>query len=175
MPVNPAVRSRLEAQGFYGLDEEALDELAPWMRWTYTLGMLVTIVAVALTSPVVLWSLSAVTTVGVLLPFHPFDLLYNYGFRHLTGTRPFPESGPPRHFVFIVASIWLAATGLAFHLGADLLGFALGVPLILVAALASTTNLCIPSFIYNTVVTHLNQQLTKGANGDWHRSCSTGR
>jgi uncharacterized protein DUF4395 len=151
MPVNSTVRSRLEAQGFCGLDEEALDELAPWMRWTYTLGMLVTIVGVTMTSPVVLWSLAAVTAVGVMLPFHPFDLFYNYGFRHVTGTRPFPKSGPQRHFVFIVASIWLAATGWAFYLAADILGFALGVPLILVAALASTTNFCIPSFIYNTV------------------------
>ena len=157
MPVNPTVRSRLEAQGFCGLDEEALDELAPWMRWTYTLGMLVTIIGVAMTSPVVLWSLAAVTAVGIILPFHPFDLLYNYGFRHVTGTRPFPKSGPQRHFVFIVASIWLAATGWTFYLGADILGFALGAPFILVAALASTTNFCIPSFIYNTVVSGLNK------------------
>jgi hypothetical protein len=157
MPVNPAVRSRLEAQGFCGLDEKALNELAPWMRWTYTLGLLVTIVGVAMTSPAVLWSLAAVTAVGVFLPFHPFDLLYNYGFRHVTGTRAFPKSGPQRHFVFIVASIWLAATGCAFYHGADTLGFALGAPLILVAALASTTNFCIPSFIYNTVVSRLNK------------------
>jgi len=99
MPLNPTVRSRLEAQGFCGLDEEALDELAPWMRWTYTLGMLVTIIGVAMTAPVVLWSLAAVTAVGVILPFDPFDLLYNYGFRHVTGTRPFPKSGPQRHFL----------------------------------------------------------------------------
>ncbi|MGE5694566.1 MAG: DUF4395 family protein [Candidatus Sericytochromatia bacterium] len=161
MPVNPTVRSRLKAQGFCGLNEEALDELAPWMRWTYTLGMLVTIVGVAMTSPVLLWSLSVVTAVGVMLPFHPFDLLYNDGFRHVTGTRPFPKSGPQRHFVVIVASIWLAASGWAFHLGADILGFALGVPLILVAALASTTNICIPSFIYNTVVSRLNKPAAK--------------
>ena len=37
------------------------------------------------------------------------------------------------------------------------MGFALGVPLILVAALASTTNFCIPSFIYNTVVGRPNE------------------
>jgi hypothetical protein len=77
MAVNPIVRSRLEAQGFCGLDDEALEELAPWMRWTYTLGMLVTAVGVALMSPVVLWALAAITAVGILLPFHPFDLLYN--------------------------------------------------------------------------------------------------
>ena len=97
MPVNTTVRGRLEAQGFCGLDEEALDELTPWMRWTYTLGMLVAVVGVAMTAPV----------------------------------------------------------------DADILGFALGMPLILVAALASTTNLCIPSFIYNTVVSRLNKPAAK--------------
>jgi hypothetical protein len=161
MSVKSTARSRLEAQGFCGLDDETLDELAPWMRWTYTLGMLVTIVGVAMTSPVVLWSLAAITAMAVILPFHPLDLLYNYGFRHVTGTRAFPKSGPQRHFVFIVASNWLAATGWAFYRGADILGFALGVPLILVAALASTTNFCIPSFIYNTVVSRLNKPAAK--------------
>jgi hypothetical protein len=151
MTVDPTVRRRLEDQGFCGLDDEALEELAPWMRWTYTIGMLVTLVGVAMASPAVLWTLAAITSVGIVLPFHPFDLLYNYGFRYVTGTRPMPHSGPQRHFVFIVATVWLAAAGWAFHVGADIVGFALGVPLILVAALASTTNFCIPSFIYNSV------------------------
>jgi hypothetical protein len=90
--------------------------------------------------------------VGIVLPFHPFDLLYNHGFRYVTGTRPIPNSGPQRHFVFVVATVWLVATGWAFYLGADIVGFAVGVPLILLGGLASTTNFCIPSFIYNTVV-----------------------
>lgn len=157
MAANPIVRSRLEAQGFCGLDDEALNELAPWMRWTYTLGMLVTIVGVALQSPAALWSLAAITSVGIVLPFHPFDLLYNYGFRYVTRTRPFPKSGPQRHFVFTVATVWLVAAGWAFYIGSDILGFALGVPLILVAAVASTTNFCIPSFIYNSVVGRRNE------------------
>jgi len=151
MPVNPTVRSRLEAQGFCGLDDATLEKLAPWMRWTYTLGTLVTVIGVALMSPVVLWTLAAVTSVGILLPFHPFDLLYNYGMRYLTHTGPFPNSGPQRRFVFVVATAWLIATGWVFHVGADVVGIALGVPLILVGALASITNFCIPSFIYNTV------------------------
>ncbi len=70
------------------------------MRWTYTLGTLVTLVGVVVTSPVVLWSLAAITSVGIFLPFHPFDLLYNYGMRYLTRTVPLPNSGPQRHFVF---------------------------------------------------------------------------
>jgi hypothetical protein len=152
MTVSPTVRSRLEAQGFCGLDDKTLAELGPWMRWTYARGTLITLIGVVLTSPVVLWVLAAVTSVGIFLPFHPFDLLYNYGMRYLTRTGPFPASGPQRHFVFVVATVWLITTGWAFHIDADVVGITLGVLLILVGGLASTTNFCIPSFIYNTVV-----------------------
>lgn len=151
MPVNPVVRGRLEAQGFCGLDDATLEQLAPWLRWTYTIGTAVTVVGVVLMSPGILWALAVITSVGIVLPFHPFDLLYNFGMRHLTGTPPFPHSGPQRRFVFVVATGWLIATGWAFSVGADVAGIALGVPLILVGALASITNLCIPSYLYNTV------------------------
>ena len=88
---------------------------------------------------------------GIFLPFHPFDLLYNYGMRYLTRTGPLPNSGPQRHFVFVVATAWLAVTGWAFHVGANIVGIILGGLLVFVGGLASTTNFCIPSFIYNTV------------------------
>ena len=152
MTDSSTVRGRLETQGWCGLNDATLPELAPWLRWTYTLGLLITIIGVAFMSPPVLWSLAAVTFLGIFLPFHPFDLLYNYGVRYLTGTGPFPKQGSQRRFVFAVASVWLAATGWAFHVGSDIAGFALGVPLILVTALASTTHIWIPSLIYNRVL-----------------------
>jgi hypothetical protein len=140
------------------LDDATLEALAPWMRWTYTLGTLVTAIGVALMSPAVLWALAAITAVGIFLPFHPFDLLYNHGMRHLTCTGPIPDSGPQRRFVFIVATLWLIATGWAFSVGAGLAGVALGVPLIFVGALASITNFCVPSFIYNAVAGRRSRQ-----------------
>ena len=156
----------MKLRAFADSTNAALEELAPWMRWTYTLGTLVTLISVVTTSPAVLWSLAAITSVGIVLPFHPFNLLYNYGFRYVTGTRPSPNSGPQRHFVFVVATVWLVAAGWAFYLSADIVGFALGVPLILVAALASTTNFCIPSFIYNSVVgRRTNQRATEVSEG----------
>jgi hypothetical protein len=62
MTVSPTVRSHPEAQGFCRLDDKVLEELAPSMRWTYTLDMLATIIGVTLTSPAVLWSLVANNT-----------------------------------------------------------------------------------------------------------------
>lgn len=148
---NSTVRNRLEAQGFCGLDDATLDELAPWLRWSPVLCTLIMITGVAMQSPIVLWALASAAFLGALLPFHPFDLLYNYGARHLTGTRPLPHQGPQRRFACGIATLWLIGTGWAFHGGANMLGYALGVPLILVAALVSTTHICIPSMIYNAI------------------------
>jgi hypothetical protein len=152
MPDLTTTRRRLEAQGFRGLDDAALQELAPWLRWSPVLCTACMVVGVAMQSPLALWALAAVAFLGALLPFHPFDLLYNYGARHLTGTRPLPHQGPQRRFACGVATAWLIATGWAFHAGMQVLGFALGVPLILVAGLVSVTHFCIPSLIYNTFI-----------------------
>src|SRR5258708_9930213 len=107
------------------------------------------ILGVAMQSPVVLWLLAAAAFFGAFLPFHPFDLLYNYGVRHFTGTRPFPHNIPQRKFACGLASPSLIATGWAFYVGASPLGFALGAPLILVAALVSTTPTCATSTLYS--------------------------
>lgn len=146
-----AIRSRLETQGFLGLDDATLDELAPWLRWSPVFCTFFMILGVAMRSPAVLWGLAGVAFVGALLPFHPFDLLYNYGARHLTGTRPLPHHGPQRRFACGLAAAWLVATGWAFYTGADTLGYVLGVSLSVVAGLVSITHICIPSMIYGAV------------------------
>jgi len=151
MAVSSVVRSRLEAQGFCNLDDATLSELAPWMRWSPALCTIFMAAGTALNSPVILWSLAATAFLGALLPFHPFDLLYNYGMRFLTGTRALPDQGPQRRFACGIATVWLAGTGWAFHTGVTLVGYALGIPLVLVAGLVSVTHFCIPSFIYNTL------------------------
>jgi hypothetical protein len=151
MTVSASIRSRLEAQGFCDLDAAVLGELAPWLRWSPAICTVVMTVGVAMRSPAVLWSLAAIAFLGALLPFHPFDLLYNYGARYLTGTRPLPHHGPQRRFACGLAAPWLLGTGWAFYVGADMVGYALGVPLILVAGLVSTTHICIPSMIYNAL------------------------
>lgn len=148
---NSTIRNRLEAQGFCDLDDATLQELAPWLRWSPALCTLFMVIGVATQSPIILWALAGTAFLGALLPFHPFDLLYNFGMRYLTGTRPLPHQGPQRRFSCGIATVWLIGTGFSFHVGANTLGYALGIPLILVAALVSSTHICIPSMIYNAV------------------------
>lgn len=111
MAVKSVIRSRLEAQGFCNLDDTALEEIGPWLRWSPSICLFFIALGVLLKSPLVLWALAAIAFLGVLLPFHPFDLLYNHGMRYFTGTRPLPHQGPQRRFACGVATVWLIATG----------------------------------------------------------------
>ena len=128
-----------------------MNELGPWLRWSPALCTVVMVAGTALAAPPILWTLAVIASLGVILPFHPFDLLYNYGFRHLVGTRAFPHQGVQRRFACGLAAAWLVGTGLAFDSGWMMTGYALGWSLTAVAALVSTTHFCIPSLIFNTV------------------------
>jgi hypothetical protein len=140
----------LQIQGHY-LDDEALAEIGPWMRWPYVFCASILVAGVALASPWVVWGLSAMAITTVFTPSHPFNYLYNHGVRHLTGTRPLPRNTAQGKFACGVAGIWLIATGAAFFVGATTLGYVVGGVLAAVATLVATTHICIPSRVYNAL------------------------
>lgn len=151
MPAMPVVRCRLEAQGFLGLDDVALAEIGPWLRWSPALCAVFMATGTILASASVLWTLAAIAVLGAVFPFHPFDLLYNHLVRRLTRTQPLPHHAAQRRFACGLAATWLTGTGLAFHEGASALGYLLGGTLTAVAAIVSVTHFCIPSLVYNTL------------------------
>jgi hypothetical protein len=140
-------RKFLQLQGF-NLDDEELSEIGPWMRWPYVFCASILAVGVLLASPVIVWGLSAIAIATVFLPSHPFNYAYNYGVRHLTGTRPLPPSTAQGRFACGVGGVWLIATGAAFFTGATTLGYALGGVMVAMATLVATTHVCIPSLVY---------------------------
>lgn len=150
MALSPVIRARLERQGFVGLDDAALSEVEPWLR--FSPGVCATLMGLgtALALAPLLWALVPIAALGAVFSVHPFDLVYNYGLRRLTGTRPLPPNGPPRRFACGMASVWLATTAAAFTAGVAPLGYALGGVLTAVALLVSTTHFCIPSLMYQT-------------------------
>lgn len=149
MPALTVVRRRIEAQGYRGLDDAALVEVGPWLRWSPALCALVIALGTILASPPLLWAVAAIALLGAAMPVHPFDVLYNHAVRHLTGTPPLPHHGPQRRFACGVAAAWLTGAGLAFHEGAAMLGYVLGGALVVVAAVIAVTHFCLPSLVYN--------------------------
>lgn len=151
MIVSIVTRQRLETQGFVGLDDATLAEVAPWLRFSPALCAALMGLGTALASPALLWVVMGTAILGAIFPAHPFDLLYNYGIRHLTGTRRLPPNGAPRRFACGIAAVWLAGTGYAFHAEAAIVGYVLGGVLTLVATVVAATHFCIPSLVYRAL------------------------
>ena len=149
--LTPTIKRRLEIQGFTDADPKMLAETAPWLRFAYGFCAVLAAVGVILASPAILIGLTLFSAWGAASPVHPFDYIYNYGIRRITGTGPLPERGAPARFACGLGTVWLVATAWAFYAGMMLTGYTLGVLLILVAGLVSTIHFCIPSLIYRTI------------------------
>lgn len=159
--LSPVVRKRLEIQGFTGLDDATLCEVGPWLRFTPLVCAALMGLGTALALPALLWALVPVAALGAVFPVHPFDLVYNFGLRRVTGTRSLPPNGAPRRFACGMAALWLAATASAFMVGAAAVGYVLGGVLTSVAALVGTTHFCIPSLMYRLLTGSLRTQIAQ--------------
>ena len=149
--LSATTRRRLNVQGFCDVDDKTLTSLAPWLRMAFGMCALIAGVGTALASSTVLWVLTPIAALGALTPVHPFDLIYNYGIRFARHTGPLPKRRAQNRFACGVGTVWLAATALAFQSGALTAGYILGGLLTGVGVLVSTTDICIPSMIYNTL------------------------
>jgi hypothetical protein len=96
--LTPRTRRRLDIQGFDAVDVQELAPVAPWLRLAFGLCGLLGGVGTLLASPIILLVLALIAALAAASPVHPFDLIYNYGIRHLTGTGPLPRRGLPTRF-----------------------------------------------------------------------------
>ncbi len=147
--ISKTTRQRLNVQGFCDVDDKTFAEVMPWHRLAFGLCAIFAATGTVLASPTILWILTVVAILAALFPVHPFDLIYNHGIRYLRNTGPLPKRPAQTRFACGVGAIWLVATALAFQSGALILGYILGGALTAIAVLVSTTDICIPSMIYN--------------------------
>jgi hypothetical protein len=141
-------RRRVELQGFGGLDDRTVQELDPWLRLSPAICMVWAAVGTALGSPAVLGALVPFAAAGALATRHPFDAIYEHGFRHHLRTASIPRYGAPRRFACAVATGWLVGTAAAFDAGATTRGRVLGASFVCAAAVPTFKGFCIPSWIY---------------------------
>jgi hypothetical protein len=145
------MRCRVEAQGFVGMDDAMLSDVGPWLRLAPGLCMTWAAIATVTASATAFWILVPFAALGVILPGHPFDTIYNHGIRHVLGKPHLPRYNAPRRFACGVATVWLSAAALAFQSGATTLGYILGGSLVIAAAVPTFTDFCIPSFVYGLI------------------------
>lgn len=144
-------RNRIEAQGFLDLDARMLTQINYWLRLSPAICMVWTAVGTALSSAPILWALIPFALLGALLPGHPFDVLYSYGFRHLVHGPRLPHYPLPRRFACLMATIMLAVSAWGFQTGNLVLGHIVGWFLVAAAFVNVSTGFCIPSFIYGLI------------------------
>jgi len=145
--VTATVRKRIEAQGFCGLDDNTCAQINYPLRLSPAICMVWAAVGTALASPIILWSLVPFAALGAILPGHPFDVLYNYGLRHLLGTPALPHYGARRRFACALATLMLIVAAWGFQAGMPMLGYVMGWSLVAAAFVNVITGFCIPSFI----------------------------
>ena len=137
------IRYRIERQGFTGFDDAAIAQLNVGLRFAPAICSLLTLATTLEGNALGLLALAPAGLVGVITGRHPFDAVYDYGFRYLWGhPRTMPAARAPRRFAFAVASTWLTVAGGLLALGATTLGLAFGFAFSAVTMLAAVTNAC---------------------------------
>ena len=118
-----STRRRLDIQGFTDVGDDVLTEVGPWLRLAPGLCALWILLGTIFASSTIIWSLVPIAVLGVIFPVHPFDLIYNFGIRHLTNTRKLPKRCAPNRFACGLASVGLIVTALLFQAGLTTEGY----------------------------------------------------
>ena len=146
---SPTRLSRLRAQGYCNYSDEDLSDLAFGNRFALILCSTIVAIGVITASIPTLAAMMVIALFGVILPYHPFDYIYNYAIRNFVNKPELPPRSRQATFACGIATIWLAATICLFYTNYSITGYISGGLLFSVAFLVSTTDYCIPSLIYN--------------------------
>jgi hypothetical protein len=138
------MRGNLTTQGYCLADDERR-RLSVALRFSTGTCLLLVATALALESSAMVFALSGVGLVAGFSARHPFDLIWNYGVRHVTGGPALPPNPTRRRHAFKVATVWLLLVGGLLSAGATTIALALGGLLVAACATVTTTNLCLPS------------------------------
>lgn len=139
----------IKAQGYFHLTDPEINALAFGNRFAYILcGSLLTVAVIMAHIPLLL-VMTSIAFATVILPYHPFDYIYNHVLRHSLKKPELPPRSKQLKFACTIATLWLIATTSLFYAGSTVAGYVVGGMLVSVALILITTDYCIPSMIYN--------------------------
>lgn len=142
----------LKAQGYYNLSDAEISELAFGNRFAYIVCGSIVAIAVATAHIPTLVVMTIVAFLGIILPYHPLDYIYNHVLRGMLNKPELPPRSKQLKFACVIATLWLIATIYLFYAGLSVAGYVLGGLLVAVAFIVSATDFCIPSMIYNLML-----------------------
>jgi hypothetical protein len=155
----PGVRlRRLRAQGFTTQNDQLLTDMAFGIRFAYRVCVIVLLVAISLKSTALFTSMLGIAFLGIVLPNHPFDYVYNYALKGLLNKPGIPMRPSQLKFACMIATAWLGAVVYLMTSGYKTAALSLAAILAAIALLPSTIDLCIPSTIYKVIFREKKQQ-----------------
>lgn len=149
--ISPARIHRLKVQGYCNFKDDELSKLAFGNRFAYILCDSVLLIGIVTSNIPLLSILFFIAIFGIVLPYHPFDYIYNGLLSNPMNKPKLPPRSKQLKFACIIASTGIASTIFLFYTGLTLAGYIAGGLLFFVAFLVSTTDICIPSIIYNFI------------------------
>jgi hypothetical protein len=138
------MRGNLTTQG-YCLSDDDRRRLSLGLRFSTAICLLLVITALALESSAMIFALSGVGLLAGLTSRHPFDLVWNYGVRHVAGGPALPPNPTRRRHAFKIATVWLLGVGALLAVGLTTIALVLGGLLVAACATVTALNFCIPS------------------------------
>jgi len=139
---------RIREQG-YNCSNHEIAGLAIGNRFAYQLCTSLLLLGVVFANIPLLIVMFGVAFLSIILPNHLFDYIYNHAIRHCFKLPKLPPRSKQLKFACSIATIWIAATIYFFYQELFTAGYIAGSSLLFVAILVSTTDICIPSIIYN--------------------------
>jgi hypothetical protein len=150
-PISSKLIKRLKIQGYCNLSEYHLSELAFGNRLAFIICSIVVFIGVAMANIPLLSVMGIIAFLGIVLPYHPFDYIYNHGLRIIMNKRKLLPRSSQIKFACTMATLWLASTITLFYMDYMIAGYIVGGVLFSSAFTVSITDICIPSLLYNFI------------------------
>ena len=143
--------NRLRAQGYTSETKKELTGMAFGIRFAYRACIAILTVAMVTQSIVLFGVMLGIAFLGIVLPNHPFDYIYNFTLSGWMNRPKVPARSPQLKFACSIATAWIAAVIYLMVTGQTTLGTIMTINLIVIAMFPATSDFCIPSAIYNAL------------------------
>lgn len=147
--ISATCRRRLHNQGYQNLSDVELSEHHFGIRLAYWVCSILAIAALVTGNVWFVLAVAMVAFLATIPPYHPVDYIYNYGVRQFLAKPKLPPRTNQARFACGIASVWLVATAYFIADGQTVTGNILGFSLVAVGLLVASTDICIPSMMYN--------------------------
>jgi hypothetical protein len=142
---------RIREQGYFNQTDEDIKALAFGNRFAFRLCGSILLLGLVFSNIPILATMMLIAFFGVVLPYHPFDYIYNHILSKRLNKPRLPRRSPQLKFACGLATAWIGGIIILFHNYLMIEGFIFGSLLIVVAFLVSGIDYCIPSKIYNAI------------------------